>query len=121
LKYVTPFAKDDLQHVYDGILTAVEKVADHLRFSISSKTETSNDFGELQLDTDVHTDNLIFQSLKDTGCVYAGISEEKPQMVMLNEDADYIVTFDPLDGSSVIDANMTVGSIFAIWKKKEDK
>lgn len=39
-------------------------------------------------------------------------------MTILNPDGQFIVTFDPLDGSSVIDANMSVGSIFAIWKRK---
>jgi sedoheptulose-bisphosphatase len=33
----------------------------------------------------------------------------------LNDDGKFIVTFDPLDGSSIIDTNFTIGSIFAIW------
>ena len=33
-------------------------------------------------------------------------------------DAKYVVAFDPLDGSSNIDANVSIGSIFAIWKRK---
>ena len=55
--------------------------------------------------------------------VYAGLSEERPQMTYLCPEGEYIVTFDPLDGSSIIDTNFTVGSIFAIWKRipgKED-
>jgi fructose-1,6-bisphosphatase len=112
------FAHGDLQKVYDGILNAVREVAEHLRFNLSSKVETSNEFGEMQLDTDVHTDSIIFRCLKETGVVYAGVSEESPQITILNEDGQYLVTFDPLDGSSVIDANMSVGSIFAIWRRK---
>ncbi len=50
--------------------------------------------------------------------MYAAVSEENPKMIILNPEGQYIVTFDPLDGSSVIDANMSVGSIFAIWKRK---
>ena len=34
-----------------------------------------------------------------------------------NKDADYIVVFDPLDGSSNIDVAVTIGTIFAIYKK----
>jgi len=44
-------------------------------------------------------------------------------MTYLCPSGEYIVTFDPLDGSSVIDTNFAVGSIFAIWKRipgKED-
>ena len=33
----------------------------------------------------------------------------------------YIVTFDPLDGSSIVDVNWTVGTIFGIWKTDEKK
>ena len=38
-------------------------------------------------------------------------------MTYLCPEGDYIVTFDPLDGSSIIDCNLAVGSIFAIWKR----
>jgi sedoheptulose-bisphosphatase len=55
--------------------------------------------------------------LKKTGLVYAGVSEEQPVLTVLNEEGKYIVTFDPLDGSSIVDCNFTVGSIFAIWPK----
>jgi sedoheptulose-bisphosphatase len=34
---------------------------------------------------------------------------------VLNEDGKYVVTFDPIDGSSVIDSNFAVGSVFGIW------
>ena len=37
----------------------------------------------------------------------------------LSEDGSYFVTFDPIDGSSVIDCNFSVGSIFGIWKTKD--
>jgi len=49
------------------------------------------------------------------------MSEETPVMKVLNEDGQYLVTFDPLDGSSVLEANFAVGSIFAIWKRRTDK
>lgn len=44
-------------------------------------------------------------------------------MTYLCPDGEFIVTFDPLDGSSIIDTNFSVGSIFAIWRRipgKED-
>ena len=116
--YLENLALGDMQKVYDGIMHAVRDIAEHLRFNLSSKIETSNEFGEMQLDTDVHTDNIIFEALRATKVVYAAASEEIPEMKILNPDGEYIVTFDPLDGSSVVDANFSVGSIFAIWKRK---
>lgn len=68
---------------------------------------------------DVQTDSLIFEALRDTGVVYAALSEERAYVTHLNQDGKYIVTFDPLDGSSIIDTNFTIGSIFAIWPKGE--
>ena len=49
--------------------------------------------------------------------VYAGVSEERSYITHLSSEGQYIVTFDPLDGSSIIDTNFTIGSIFAIWPK----
>ena len=49
-----------------------------------------------------------------------GLSEEKPVLNDLGGE-DFIVTFDPLDGSSIIGTNWTVGSIFGIWPNDERK
>jgi len=42
-------------------------------------------------------------------------SEERPEHHAIGEGEGYIVTYDPLDGSSIIDTNFAVGSIFSIW------
>ena len=49
--------------------------------------------------------------------VFSGLSEERSYVTQLDDNGKYIVTFDPLDGSSIIDTNNTIGSIFAIWPK----
>jgi fructose-1,6-bisphosphatase len=36
-------------------------------------------------------------------------------MRQINSEADYVVTFEPIDGGSIVDANYAVGSIFSIW------
>jgi fructose-1,6-bisphosphatase len=43
------------------------------------------------------------------------MSEERPYPTTLCKDGNYVVTFDPIDGSNIIDSNYTVGSIFGIW------
>ena len=116
-KPVDTFAEGSLQQVYDGILQACSEIALLMRYHKSNKIESQNEFGDLQLDMDVQTDSIIFQNLKLTGQVYAGVSEERPQMTYLCPEGQYIVTFDPLDGSSVIESNLAVGSIFAIWNR----
>jgi fructose-1,6-bisphosphatase len=47
--------------------------------------------------------------------VSQGLSEERSYITQLDDNGKFIVTFDPLDGSSIIDTNFTIGSIFAIW------
>lgn len=37
----------------------------------------------------------------------------------MNPEGKYFVTFDPIDGSSVIDSNFAVASVYAIWKQKD--
>jgi fructose-1,6-bisphosphatase I len=43
--------------------------------------------------------------------------DEKPMEVDIKNSGKYVVTFDPLDGSSNIDCNVSVGTIFGIWKR----
>lgn len=40
-------------------------------------------------------------------------------MTELNPDGEYTVTFDPIDGSAVIDSNFSVASVYAIWKSRD--
>lgn len=111
------FATGNLLKVYNGILEACSEIATHIRYNTSNKITTANEFGDTQLDMDVQTDSIIFECLRNTGVVHSGLSEERAYITDLCDDGEYIVTFDPLDGSSIVDTNFTVGSIFAIWPK----
>jgi len=47
------------------------------------------------------------------------MSEEKPFVNELNPKGEYTVTFDPIDGTNVIDSNFAVASVFAVWRNKD--
>jgi fructose-1,6-bisphosphatase I len=47
--------------------------------------------------------------------------EDHPVEVDLDKQGKYVVTFDPLDGSSNIDANVSIGSVFGIWRRVTEK
>lgn len=111
----------DLQKVYDAILGACAQITEHIRYNTPNKINLANEFGDVQLDMDVQIDSIIFDALSDCGVVYSAASEEKPMLIKLNEGGKFIVTFDPLDGSSIIDSNLAIGTIVAIWKKPEDR
>jgi sedoheptulose-bisphosphatase len=112
---------EDLQKVYVALLEACECITMHIRYNTSNKITTANDFGDVQLDFDVQIDSILFDALKACGVVYAASSEERPYLVKLNEGGKFIVTFDPLDGSSIIDSNLAIGTIAGIWRKEDGK
>lgn len=111
------YSTGDMAKVYKAIFKSIEEITEIMRYEAVSKTVTKNDFGEEQLNVDKETDEIIYRNLKESGVVYSACSEESIHPTVLNEDGNYIVTFDPLDGSSIVDANFAVGSIFAIWPK----
>jgi len=110
----------DLQKVYMAILKACEEITMHIRYNTSNKITTANDFGDVQLDFDVQIDSILFDNLTACGVVYSASSEERPYMTKLNDNGKFIVTFDPLDGSSIIDSNLAIGTIAGIWLKPEN-
>jgi len=61
--------------------------------------------------------------LRRSGCVAAMASEEEHEVIEVRgeEAGDYVVMFDPLDGSSNIDANVSIGTIFSIYKRRDPK
>jgi len=109
----------DLQKVYLAILKACEEITMHIRYNTSNKITTANDFGDVQLDFDVQIDSILFDNLSQSGVVYSASSEERPYLTKLNDKGKFVVTFDPLDGSSIIDSNLAIGTIAAIWTKPE--
>lgn len=63
------------------MMNACIKVSDILRFHTSDKqVDSQNQFGDVQLDSDVECDQLIFAELKRTGVVAYALSEENPQV-----------------------------------------
>ena len=110
---------EDVQKIYLALLEACEQITLHIRYNTSNKITTANDFGDVQLDFDVQIDSIIFDALSDCGVVYGASSEERPFLTKLNENGKYFVTFDPLDGSSIIDSNLAIGTIAGIWKRPE--
>lgn len=59
--------------------------------------------------------------MKSSQKVWGMISEEDEDMTYGDASSKYIVTFDPLDGSTNIEVNMTIGSIFCIFRKKKEE
>ncbi len=70
---------------------------------------------------DEFADLLIAETLRSSGLVHGFASEERESFEKIkNSHGDYVVFFDPLDGSSNIDVNMSIGTIFSIYKKSNN-
>ncbi|HWB39093.1 MAG TPA: class 1 fructose-bisphosphatase [Candidatus Saccharimonadales bacterium] len=84
-------------------------------------TESSNVHDEAQAKLDVWSNDLCKNYLSSTGLFAALASEEEETVVDLkNPDGKYVIAFDPLDGSTNIDTNGGVGTIFSVHKKLEN-
>ena len=77
-------------------------------------TEQENVQGETQKKLDVITNDMLKDALKAEGNVRGLASEEEDYVVEVNKQGEYLVCFDPLDGSSNIDINSLVGTIFSV-------
>ncbi|MGB0937236.1 MAG: class 1 fructose-bisphosphatase [Colwellia sp.] len=81
---------------------------------LMGSTLDENIQGEVQKKLDVVANELFKDILLESGFVKAISSEEEDSSVAGDADGKYIVSFDPLDGSSNIDINSLIGTIFSI-------
>lgn len=88
--------------------------------NILGATTSDNASGERQQKLDMFADEIIFQMNDHTGRVAAMVSEEHEDLIEIPVEFDtgnYVLLYDPLDGSSNIDVNVSIGTIFAIHRK----
>lgn len=79
---------------------------------------TTNLAGDQQQKLDVLANIRFTRALAKGGEVCALVSEESETFVDLNNKGKYVIAIDPLDGSSNIDVNVSIGTIFSIFRRK---
>lgn len=77
-----------------------------------------NTGGEQQQKLDVLANIRFTRALMKGGEACALISEESESFVDLNNEGKYVIAIDPLDGSSNIDVNVSIGTIFSVYRRK---
>src|SRR6266487_1881864 len=113
-------APGGLAQLLSIIEQAARVIADQLStiglVNLLGKTDRVNSFGEEVQKLDAFANQLLVDTLLDSGTVYAVASEEMEQPVFtpLAHGGEYIVYIDPIDGSSNIDVNGPIGTIFYI-------
>jgi len=81
---------------------------------------SQNSGGEQQQKLDVLANIRFTRALTKGGEACALISEETESYVDLNNQGNYVIAIDPLDGSSNIDVNVSIGTIFSIYRRKSE-
>jgi len=101
------------------IANAVNKAGIANLYGVAGTAQNSS--GDQQKKLDVFSNDCFINCLKFSTQVYAMLSEENEEPIIVKDcPGGYAVVFDPLDGSSNIDANISVGTIFGIYRKIEE-
>jgi fructose-1,6-bisphosphatase I len=102
------------------IFETIEKIAIKIDHAIKTEdlgySDSENSSGEDQLKLDVKSDYIVEEAFKNVSLVKSLVSEEKEGVLELHENGKYTICYDPLDGSSLADVNLSVGSIFGIYE-----
>ncbi len=88
--------------------------------NILGKSHSTNVHGEEQQKLDIYANRKLVEALDHTGKICAMASEEVDDIIAVPDKypkGKYVVIFDPLDGSSNIDVNISIGTIFGIYKR----
>lgn len=100
----------------DAIIDAVAETAPEIRSGLSERrgaTREQNPSQELQLEADVWADERLADRLTDLNAVGAYASEEREDVIDAGDG--YSVTLDPLDGSSNLKSNNSMGTILGVY------
>ena len=107
------------------ILIAVQKASTKVHTTINKAgledilgaAWTENIQGEQVQKLDLFANDRFIKELKDIDHIAAIASEENEEIIPLNDTGEYLFATDPLDGSSNIDVNISVGTIFSVYKR----
>lgn len=124
-----PYAHGELSSLLHHIGTAAKMVNAKIRkaglVEILGRSGTENPQGEDQQKLDRYADEVFIDALEASGECCGVASEENQNEVIFTETfarrGKYVVCMDPLDGSSNIDYNVSVGSIFSIYRRVTER
>jgi len=124
-----PFAKGELSRLLRDIGIAAKLVNREVNKAgladILGDMGETNVQGEDQKKLDVYANEQFINALRSGGECLAVASEENEDLIEIespvSKNAKYVVCIDPLDGSSNIDVNVSIGTIFSIYRRKADR
>lgn len=122
-----PTASGEFSWLLSGITLATKIIASQVRraglLDVTGATDEQNVQGEVVQKLDYIANETLMNCLGYRGNISLAVSEEDDEprvMKQADANAKYIVLFDPLDGSSNIDVNISVGTIFGVLQRREE-
>jgi fructose-1,6-bisphosphatase I len=108
----------DLRHLICTIARSAKYVQNAMQTGDLGLAGTSNMYGEAQLALDVLSNQIFVKELQDSHYTTCLASEEMDETCKTPDEkkGKFAVAFDPLDGSSLVDVNFSIGSIFGIYE-----
>lgn len=107
-----------MQEIIKAIEEASIKIKHLIETGDTGASENQNSTGDTQLKLDIQSDIIIENIFKKIPSIKAIVSEEQDSIIELNKDGKYLIAYDPLDGSSLVDVNLSVGSIYGIFENE---
>lgn len=120
-----PYAKGELSRLLSHLGVAAKIVNKKVNkaglVDILGEAGEINIQGEDQKKLDVFADETFINAFQTSGMVAGIATEEQDNMVVFEDDlsldGNYVICMDPLDGSSNIDVNVSIGTIFSIYRR----
>lgn len=114
---VTPLLPEVITSISNACLLINREIRLGALDNILGSAHTGNIQGEEQKKLDVLSNRIMIDTLSSNPAIAGLASEEEDSFVTANSDGQFLVLFDPLDGSSNIDVNISIGTIFSVLAK----
>lgn len=105
-----------MTEIFEAIKRSAARIKEAIEFDDTGYSDHINSTGDTQLKLDIKSDLIIEEEFRKVASIKEIVSEEKENKTPLHENGIYNIGYDPLDGSSLIDVNLSVGSIFGIYE-----
>lgn len=116
---VTPHLPDVINSISQACLHINREIRLGALDNILGSAHTGNIQGEEQKKLDVLSNQIMIDTLSANPAIAGLASEEEDSFVTASQNGQFLVLFDPLDGSSNIDVNISIGTIFSVLAKPD--
>lgn len=106
----------DMVEIFEAIKNGAIKIYEAINYEDLGFIDAKNSSGEKQLKLDIISDKIFEEEFLKVNSIKILASEEKKEEIKIDKNGKYLIGYDPLDGSSLIDVNLSVGSIFGIYE-----